>query len=191
MAWDVNLLTNPSAETQDMTGWTSNGVSTEEKTTVATSKDVYISDTHVVLASEGVYIGIDGSTGEYAFIFASDADADMHQIIYASDLAGSPENVQFVCRYKLKIAQNAWDNSVLGLAKLKIAYTDSTFDYFVIPLILGVKASTRYFTDFWILVRNTCPVDTDKTIDFLEVRAVADNCENGLLIDYFELREEI
>ena len=189
MAWGANLLTNPSAETQDMTGWTSAGVSTEEKTTVVTYKDVFISDTHVVMDPD-VYIGIDGTTGEYAFLFASDSDAYMYQVILASDLAGLPENIQFVCRYKLKIAQNAWDNSVLGYAKLKIAYTDSTFDYFVIPLILGIKDSTRYFTDFWILVSNTCEVDADKTIESLEVRAVADKCVKNLVIDYFELREE-
>jgi hypothetical protein len=189
MAWGDNLLTNPSAETQDMTGWTYSGVSVEEKTTVASVEDVNIAELNVNLGME-VHIGLDGMTGEYGFIFASDADASMYQVIYASDLTGSPENVQFVCRYKLKISQNVWDNSVLGYAKLKIAYDDSTFDYFVIPLILGVKVSTRYYTDFWILVRNTCAVDTDKTIDYLEVRAEADKCTNLLLIDYFELREE-
>ena len=108
MAWGSNLLTNPSAETQDMTGWTSSGVSTEEKMTSASKIDVHVKDNDVTL-DPATYLGIDGTTGEYAFIFASDSDAYMYQVIYASDLAGSPANIQFVCNYKLKIQQNAWD----------------------------------------------------------------------------------
>jgi hypothetical protein len=39
-------------------------------------------------------------------------------------------------------------------------------------------------------VRNTCAVDADKTLEYVEVRAEADTCANQLVIDYFELRKE-
>ena len=189
MAWGANLLTNPSAETQDMTGWTSSGVSTEEKTTTALKENVHIKENDVTI-NDTTYVGIDGLSGTYAFAFGSSSNAYMYQVLLASDIGDQPENVQFVCAYKLKEQQNTWDSTVVGYAKLKIAYDDGTFDYFIIPLILGVKTATRYLTDFWVLVRNTCAVDSDKTLTYIEVRGIADKCEYDLLIDYYEFRKE-
>ena len=189
MAWGSNLLTNPSAETEDMTGWTSDGVSTEENTTSAAVANVHVKENDVTI-NNTVYVGIDGLSGEHSFVFASDTDAYMYQVIYASDIGAQPDNIQFSCNYRLKIQQNSWDNTVMGYAKLKIAYDDGTFDYFIIPLVLGVKTSARYLTDFWVLVRNICEIDADKTLTYAEVRGVANQCENNLLINYYELRKE-
>lgn len=189
MSYGDNLLTNPSAETQDMTGWTYDSVTVEENFTQATIVDVYIKDLRVTMEPD-VYIGIDEASGEYAFVFASDSDAYMTQILYASDVGDQPTTFQFNCKFKMDTAQDPWDNSINGFAKLTIAYDDGTYDYFTIPLVRGLDHVDRNLFDFWLLVQNVCVVDANKTLSSVTVGIYTFEFAQHLRVDYVELRKE-
>jgi len=88
MAWDDNILVNPSAETQDTTGWVVDpvgSVTVAENQTVGTryvpfpdSRDKWFNEEHI--------LKLLGPAGDYCFKF--EEDAQMSQIIYASDIGG-------------------------------------------------------------------------------------------------------
>jgi hypothetical protein len=193
MAYGDNLLVNPSAETEDMSGWI---VTPEDSVTVEeniTEETEYLPevDGHSIWSEQEKIFVLEGPAGDFCFIFASDGDAEMSQILYASDIGTQPESFQFNIKFKLTTEQDLWDNSVLGFSTFKIIYTDNTVDYFLIPLIIGVKSSDRYLFNFWVLVQNICTVDEDKVLDYVEISVKASDFINGLKIDYIELRKEI
>ena len=189
MAYGANILTNPSAETQDTTGWVVNNVTVEENTTEGT-RYIPIVDDYEKWSDQQQEFILEGGAGDYCFVFASDGDADMYQILYASDVGEQPESFQFNCRFKLINEQPRYDNTVFGFAKLAIAYDDNTFDYFHIPFIIGVKTSSRYLLNYWVLVQAVCDVASGKTLEYIKVSAECSDFIYGLRIDYMEIRKE-
>ena len=189
MAYGSNILINPSAETQDTTGWTVNNVTVEENITSET-RYIPIVDAYEKWSEQQHEFILEGAAGDYCFVFASDSDADMYQILYASDIGEQPESFQFNCKFKLINEQPRYDNTVFGFAQLSIAYTDNTFDYFHIPFIIGIKTSSRYLLNYWVLVQAVCEVNSDKTIDYIKISAKSSNFIYGLRIDYMEIRKE-
>ena len=191
MSYGTNLIVNPSAETQDTSNWTVDGVTVEENTTVATTYSHIINDADGWLGQYDHKIALVGAAGDYCFVFASDADASMYQILYASDIGATPDSFQFIISFKLANYQNAWDPSVLGKAILKIDYDDGLFDYFTIPLVKGLYHVDRNLTNFWIKTVLVCAMDNTKTIEQITVSIETDNFTQGLYVDYIELRKEV
>jgi hypothetical protein len=192
MSYGANILINPSAETQDTTGWTIDPVGSvivEENITDETRYIPFADDYEQWTDLQHLFI-LKGAAGDYCFVFASDGDAEMSQILYASDIGAQPTTFQVICKFKLDNEQNRWDNTVFGFSTLKISYDDSTFDYFHIPFVVGIKTSTRYLTNFWVLVQTICEVNASKTLDYVQVSAKSSDFIYGLKIDYIELRKE-
>lgn len=192
MAYGSNILTNPSAETQDTTGWTITpvgSITVEENTTIGVEYIPIVDEREEWSSQKQSFMAV-GAAGDYCFVFASDGDALMTQILYASDIGSQPVSFQLTCRFKFINQQDSWDNTVLGFAQLKIAYSDTTFDYFLIPFVKGVEHEDRYLYDFWVFVQNVCAVNADKTLTYVEVSARSSDCVNILHIDYIELRKE-
>ena len=191
MAYGANLLVNPSAETQDTTGWVVDGVTVEENTTVATNYSHITNDADGWMGQYDHKISLEGAAGDYCFVFASDADASMQQVLYASDIGATPESFQFIISFKLANAQNAWDPNVLGKAILEIKYDTGLFDYFTTPLVTGLYHVDRNLVNFWLLNTLICDMDTAKTIEQITVSIETDNFTQGLYVNYIELRKEV
>ena len=191
MSYGANLLINPSAETQDTSDWTVNGVTVEENTTVETTYSHIINDADGWLGQYDHKITLVGAAGDYCFVFASDVDSSMTQILYASDIGATPDSFQFIVSFKLANQQNAWDASVLGRAILEIYYDDGLFDYFTIPLVTGLYHVDRNLVNFWVKTVLVCTMDNTKTIEQITVSIETDNFTQSLNVDYIELRKEV
>jgi hypothetical protein len=191
VAYSSNILTNPGAETQDISGWIvtpHSSISIIENQTTETryipfpdDRDKWLDETHILT--------LVGNAGDYCFRFLP--TAQMEQIMYASDIGVQPVSFQLIGKYKLEQPQNAWDTSVLASISLTIYYTDGTKDYFIIPCIKGATHADRSLINFWILVYAVCTVDADKTLDYVKVIAKTVDCSQILNIDYIELRKEV
>ena len=189
MAYGANLLINPSAETQDTTGWIVDGVTVEENVTTETTYFHIINDADGWLGEYDHKLTLVGAAGDYSFVFAN--TASMQQVLYASDIGATPDSFQFIISFKLNNQQNAWDASVLGRAILEISYDDGLFDYFTIPLVVGLYHVDRNLFNFWIKTILICTMDNTKTIDQITVSIETDNFTQGLYVDYIELRKEV
>lgn len=190
MAYGADILTNGSAETQDTTGWTLVGDVIVEENTTEETRYIPIVDDRDVWMEEQQTLTLVGPAGDYSFVFASDSDASISQILYASDVGAQPVSFELVCKWKLMLPQDLWDNKVMAMARLKISYTDNSFDYFIIPLVKGVSHSDRTLINNWLIVYSICTVFSGKTISYVEVSAATTSCTKGLHIDYIELRKE-
>lgn len=190
MGWGVNLINNPSAETQDTTDWSVNNVYVEENITsglkylpIIDERETWNEDTYKSFA-------IYGPSGTYCFVFASDNDANMSQVLYASDIGVQPDSFQFNVKFKLSSKQDYWDTSVLGMAKLSIFYTDGTKDDFIIPCIRGVYISDRFLVDFWTMVYTICNVNTEKVLNYVQIYISKISDSRTMYLDLVELRKE-
>ena len=191
MVWSANLLINPSAETQDTTGWTLtplDSVTVVENQTLETryvpfpdDRDKWFDETHILTLL--------GAAGDYCFRF--EETAQMDQILYASDIGTQPLSFQFIGKYKLEQPQNAWDTNILATISLTIYYTDGTNDCFIIPCIKGATHIDRNLINWWLLTINVCIVNALKTLDYIKVTAKTVGCIQILNIDYIELRKEV
>jgi hypothetical protein len=123
-------------------------------------------------------------------VFASDNDANMSQVLYASDIGVQPDSFQFNVKFKLSSKQDYWDTSVLGMAKLSIFYTDGTKDDFIIPCIRGVYISDRFLVDFWTMVYTICNVNTEKVLNYVQIYISKTNDSRTMYLDLVELRKE-
>lgn len=193
MAYGANILTNSSAETQDTTGWTvtPNGSVTVLENQTSDTRYIPFPDDRDKWTTWEHQLALFGAAGDYCFLFASDVDSEMSQILYASDIGAQPVSFQLIGKYKLSDMQELWDTNVLGMIQLQINYTDTTNDYFIIPCIKGATHDDRNLINFWILVTNVCTVDASKTLNYVKVVAKTINCSNILNIDYIELRKEV
>ena len=188
MPYGSNLITNPSAETMDTTGWVVDNVTVEENTTLETTYEHILNDEDGWLGEYDHKLTVEGPAGDYAFIFASDSDAYMTQILYASDIGDQPASFQFNCKFKIANAQDTWDPLVKGWAKLDIIYSDNSHDWFFIPFVKGLDHVNRNLFNFWLLVQNVCIVDANKTLVSAEIKI--ETFDFGLKVDYIELRKE-
>jgi hypothetical protein len=193
MTYGLDILINGDAETQDTTGWTitpNGSVTVEENTTLPTQYIAIVDDLEDDLDNPWLTLPLEGPAGDYNFMFESENDITMSQILYASDIGAQPESFQFNCKFKLVKPQDYWDTTVFGFAQLKIEYDDGTFDYFMIPFVKGAEHEDRYVFNFWIVVSTVCTVNVDKTLVSATVAIRSINCNKGLKIEYIELRKE-
>jgi len=158
MSYGSNLLTNPSADTQDTSGWTVTGVTVEENETVRTTYDWGINDAFFWLGDYTHRLVVEGPAGLYHFVL--EASASMEQILYASDIGATPNSFQFIVNFQIPTTQNAWDPNILAKATAKIEYSDSDIDYFQIPLVKGINHEDRNLINFWLHNPLICDMNT-------------------------------
>lgn len=189
MAYGSNLIINPSAETQDTTGWTVSGVTVEENITAEITYSHIINDADGWLGEYDHKLTVVGPAGDYAFILED--TASMQQILYASDIGATPDSFQFVISFQLITQQNLWDSNVLAKALAKFEYDDGTIDYFMIPLIKGLSHVDRNLFNWWLKTILICAMDNTKIITQVTIKIETLALTDGLKVDYIELRKEI
>lgn len=189
MAYGSNLLINPSAETQDTTGWTVIGVTVAENQTVRTTYDWGINDAFFWLGDYTHRLIVVGPAGDYHFVL--EASASMEQVLYASDIGSTPNSFQFIASFQIPTAQNAWDPNILAKATARFDYTDGYIDFFQIPLVKGITHKDRNLINFWLYNSLICDMDTAKNISQITVSVETLGLTGGILLDYIELRKEV
>lgn len=193
MAYSGNYLTNPSAETGDTSGWTivpEGSVTAEEKTEIGEE-----------LAAIKFLVGDRSGwierptllemqlTGAYNFLLAS--DASMSQIVTSGTFGSTPLDFKVTIAYKLVNAQDLWDANVRAKVNIIISYTDGGQDVFVIPCVLGLTYSGRNLANFWIYIESICTIANGKTASQVSVEIETISLQDGLLVDYIELRKNL
>lgn len=193
MGYSANYLTNPSAETGDTSGWTispEGSVTAEEKAEIGEE-----------LAAIKFLIGDRSGwlerptllemqlTGAYNFLLAS--DASMGQIVTSETFGSTPSDFKVTIAYKLVNAQDLWDANVRAKVNIIISHTDGSQDVFVIPCVLGLTYSGRNLANFWIYVESICTIANGKTASQVSIEIGTTSLQDGLLVDYIELRKNL
>jgi len=161
MIYGSNLITNPSAETGDTTGWDVSNVTVESG-------------------------GYDGS-----YYFNLDSIASMQQVVFASDMFASDpvEDFQVEIVFKLGETQDDDDANVYAYAKAIFNYDDGSIDSFVIPCVTGLLFSPKELTDGWLTVSSNCSVREHRTLNSITIKVVTTSLTGGLYLDSIELKK--
>jgi len=158
MAYKANIVVNPSAETEDMTGWDSANVTVEGGTTPIIGLKVKIGDSFVILWGGWMddykpklsYIGDDDT---HYFLLASDANMDQAIL---SGFEVDFKDGKLICRFKFVTAQELWDATVIGIACADIIYDDESISKFIIPCVKGITFTGRNQLNSWIREEAIC-----------------------------------
>lgn len=188
MGYGANLLLNNSAEDGNLDDWTVKQVDAADCVTI---EDNIASDyllRPIVDSRSQVFDRAElygtGATGTHHFLLSS--TCWMYQDVVASGNLSYRIEVVF----QIPTPQDAWDANVRGWVTMSFSYLDGSTDIFMIPCVIGVTYTGRSIANFWLYAVRDCPVDTDKTLSSIRVRAETASFTGGLIIDYINLKEE-
>ncbi len=192
MAYEDNILTNPSAETGDTTGWTAVNVTVVGGTTAAIDLrhkigpevDEYEGRWMAHVRPTLMHVGSDGT---YYFLLAS--DASLAQTLLASDVGDLPVDIKLTVDFKFTTAQDLWDANVRGQVHAVVTYSDGTVDTFVIPCVVGLTYDGRSLLNSWLRQIATCVARKDLAITSIVVTATTVALTDGLKINKIEVQK--
>jgi len=164
MSYGDNLITNPSAETGDTSGWNISNVTVQ-------SGDA---GTHYFLLDATAYMYQTISSA----IIGDKPDIDF----------------KITVDFKLVTAQELYDSDVKGWVNVVITYTDGTKGEFRVPCVLGIDREGRNLSGGWLRAEAICRVvyeNDDIDIDNILVRIEASDLTDGLQIDQIKLEKNL
>ena len=158
MAYKANIVTNPDADTGDMTGWASTNVTVAGGVTPSINLGVKIGDTHTILWGGWLdnykvhlsYVGVDGTN---YFLLAPNANMDQSLL---SGFEVDFKDGKLICKFKFVTDQNLWDANVIGIACADITYDDESVSRFIIPCVRGIAFTGRNQLNSWIQEEAIC-----------------------------------
>jgi len=182
MGFGANLLLNNSAEAGNLDNWTTSGVTIGDNTVTDYILRPIVDDRNQLFDRAELYSL--GAAGTHHFVLADTA------YMYQDVVASGNLNYRIEAVFQLPTPQDAWDANVLGWVIMSFTYVDGSTDIFIIPCVLGITYSGRSIASFWLYAIRDCPVDSDKTLSSIRVRAATMALTGGLMIDYINLKEE-
>ena len=158
MAYKVNIVTNPSAETGDTTGWDSVNVTVEGGTTPIITLKVKIGDSFTILwggwmDDYAVHLAYLGDDETHYFLLAPNANMDQSLL---SGFEVDFKDGKLICKFKFITDQDLWDATVMGIACADIVYDDESVAKFIIPCIKGISFTGRDQLNSWIQEEAIC-----------------------------------
>jgi len=164
MSYGDNLITNPSAETEDTSGWNVSNVTVEP-------------------GESGTHYFLLGATAYMYQTISSATIGDKPDIDF-----------KVTIDFKLVTAQELYDSDVKGWVNIIISYTDGTKGEFRTPCVLGIDREGRNLSGGWLRAEANCKVSYSSSeidIDNILVRIEASGLTDGLQVDQVKLEKNL